>query len=84
MSDLLAARIQMAMSLAFHIVYAPIGIEVPSSILIGRRWRSTTGTRISSRGWAETGNESHIAVSMPQKERTGHGYPTPSESNRWR
>ena len=31
MSDLLAARAQMAMSLAFHIVFAAIGIAMPAA-----------------------------------------------------
>jgi len=34
MSDLLAARSQMALSLAFHIVFAAIGIGLPALMLI--------------------------------------------------
>jgi cytochrome d ubiquinol oxidase subunit I len=39
MSDLLAARSQMAMSLAFHIVFAVVGIGMPLLMVIAeRRW----------------------------------------------
>jgi len=42
MSDLLAARSQMAVSLAFHIVFALIGIAMPVLMVVAeRRWRST-------------------------------------------
>lgn len=42
MSDLLAARSQMAVSLAFHIVFAIIGIAMPVlMILAERRWQRT-------------------------------------------
>lgn len=42
MSDLLAARSQMAMSLAFHIVFAAIGIAMPLLMVIAEwRWRRT-------------------------------------------
>ena len=36
MSDLLAARSQMAMSLAFHIVFAAVGIGMPL-LMVDRR-----------------------------------------------
>ena len=40
MSDLLAARSQMAMSLAFHIIFAVIGIAMPVLMVIAeRRWQ---------------------------------------------
>jgi hypothetical protein len=40
MSDLLAARSQMAVSLAFHIVFAVIGIAMPVLMVIAeRRWQ---------------------------------------------
>ena len=40
MSDLLAARSQMAMSLAFHIIFAVIGIAMPVLMVIAEwRWR---------------------------------------------
>lgn len=45
MSDLLAARSQMAMSLAFHIVFAVIGMALPVLMSIAE-WR-----------WLRTGNE---------------------------
>jgi cytochrome d ubiquinol oxidase subunit I len=42
MSDLLAARSQMAMSLAFHIVFAVVGIGMPVlMVLAERRWQKT-------------------------------------------
>src|SRR5688500_8944022 len=40
MSDLLAARSQMAMSLAFHIIFAAVGIGMPVLMVIAeRRWQ---------------------------------------------
>jgi cytochrome d ubiquinol oxidase subunit I len=42
MSDLLAARSQMAVSLAFHIIFAVIGIAMPVLMVVAeRRWRRT-------------------------------------------
>jgi len=42
MNDLLAARSQMAMSLAFHIIFAAIGIAMPLLMIIAEwRWRRT-------------------------------------------
>jgi len=42
MSDLLAARSQMAMSLAFHIIFAEIGIAMPVLMVLAEwRWRRT-------------------------------------------
>src|SRR5687767_8839818 len=42
MSDLLAARSQMAMSLAFHIIFAVVGIAMPVLMVIAeRRWQTT-------------------------------------------
>jgi cytochrome d ubiquinol oxidase subunit I len=42
MSDLLAARSQMAVSLAFHIIFAVIGIGMPVLMVIAeRRWQKT-------------------------------------------
>ena len=42
MSDLLAARAQMALSLAFHIIFAVIGIGMPVLMVIAERtWRKT-------------------------------------------
>ncbi|MGH7538991.1 MAG: cytochrome ubiquinol oxidase subunit I [Gemmatimonadales bacterium] len=42
MSDLLAARFQMGMSLAFHIVFAVIGIAMPLLMVVAeRRWHRT-------------------------------------------
>jgi cytochrome d ubiquinol oxidase subunit I len=42
MSDLLAARSQMAVSLAFHIIFAVVGIGMPVLMVISeRRWQKT-------------------------------------------
>ncbi len=42
MSDLLAARSQMAVSLAFHIIFAVVGIALPVLMVIAeRRWQKT-------------------------------------------
>ena len=42
MSDLLAARFQMGMSLAFHIIFAVVGIAMPvMMVLAERRWRNS-------------------------------------------
>src|SRR5919112_6789730 len=42
MSDLLAARSQMAVSLAFHILFAVVGIGMPVLMVIAeRRWQKT-------------------------------------------
>jgi cytochrome d ubiquinol oxidase subunit I len=42
MSDLLAARSQMAMSLAFHIIFAVVGMGMPVLMVIAeRRWQKT-------------------------------------------
>jgi cytochrome d ubiquinol oxidase subunit I len=42
MSDLLAARLQMAISLGFHIVFAEIGIAMPVLMVLAEwRWRRT-------------------------------------------
>src|SRR5512133_1100239 len=56
MSDLFAARTQMAMSLGFHIVFAEIGIALPLLMVLAEwRWRRT-GERAYSdlaRRWAK-------------------------------
>lgn len=42
MTDLLAARTQMAISLAFHIVFAVVGIAMPLMMVVAeRRWQRT-------------------------------------------
>src|SRR6185503_2909064 len=42
MSDLLAARSQMAVSLAFHIIFAVVGIGMPVLMVVAeRRWQKT-------------------------------------------
>ena len=46
MSDLLAARSQMAMSLAFHIIFAVVGIGMPVLMVIAERRWLKTGDRI--------------------------------------
>ncbi len=45
MSDLLAARSQMAVSLAFHIVFAAIGIAMPLLMVVAERRYHRTGDR---------------------------------------
>lgn len=50
MSDLLAARSQMAMSLIFHIVFAAIGIAMPLLMVIAE-WR-----------WMKTGDEGYLTL----------------------
>src|ERR687898_1304686 len=56
MSDLLAARSQMAMSLAFHIIFAVVGIGMPVLMVVAeRRWQKT-GDQIYlelARRWAK-------------------------------
>src|SRR5258705_4505663 len=42
MTDLLAARSQMAMSLGFHIIFAMVGIAMPVLMVVAeRRWQRT-------------------------------------------
>src|SRR5207245_9464612 len=42
MSDLLAARSQMGVSLAFHIIFAVVGIAMPVMMVVAeRRWQVT-------------------------------------------
>jgi len=56
MSDLLAARSQMAMSLAFHIIFAVVGIGMPVLMVIAERRWQTTGDPIHldlAKRWAK-------------------------------
>src|SRR5213596_1712116 len=46
MNDLLAARAQMGISLAFHIVFAVIGIAMPLMMVLAERRRRETGHAI--------------------------------------
>ena len=46
MSDLLAARSQMAISLAFHIIFAIVGIGMPALMVIAERQWQRTGDRV--------------------------------------
>jgi cytochrome bd ubiquinol oxidase subunit I len=46
MSDLLAARSQMAMSLAFHILFAVVGIGMPVLMVVAEQRYRTTGDRL--------------------------------------
>jgi cytochrome d ubiquinol oxidase subunit I len=46
MADLLAARSQMAMSLAFHIIFAMVGIAMPVLMVVAERRWQRTGDRI--------------------------------------
>ncbi|HEU4685348.1 MAG TPA: cytochrome ubiquinol oxidase subunit I [Nitrospira sp.] len=50
MTDLLAARSQMAMSLGFHIVFAALGIAMPVLIAVAE-WR-----------WLKTGDEGYVML----------------------
>ena len=55
MTDLLAARSQMAMSLGFHIIFAVIGIAMPVQMLIAEALYRYTGDEIYltlGRRWA--------------------------------
>ena len=56
MSDLLAARSQMALSLAFHIVFAAVGVGLPVLILISQGLWLRTRNRVYlhlTRAWAK-------------------------------
>ncbi|HSG50430.1 MAG TPA: cytochrome ubiquinol oxidase subunit I [Longimicrobiales bacterium] len=56
MSDLLAARSQMAVSLAFHIVFAAVGVGLPVLILISQALWLRTRNRVYlnlTRAWAK-------------------------------
>jgi len=56
MTDLLAARSQMAMSLGFHIVFAEIGVAMPLMMVLAEwRWLRTgePGYRELARRWAK-------------------------------
>ncbi|HJU64223.1 MAG TPA: cytochrome ubiquinol oxidase subunit I, partial [Gemmatimonadaceae bacterium] len=56
MTDLLAARVQMAVSLGFHIVFAEIGIAMPVLMVLAEwRWRRTgdPGYLELARRWAK-------------------------------
>src|SRR5258708_6039216 len=48
-NDLFAARLQMAISLGFHIIFAEIGIAMPL-VMVTAEWRG-------SRGWNHRGRE---------------------------
>src|SRR5690242_11016834 len=50
MSNLLAARSQMAMSLGFHIIFAVIGVAMPLMMTIAE-WR-----------WTRTGDPAYLAL----------------------
>ena len=56
MNDLMAARSQMAMSLAFHIIFAVIGIALPLMMVIAEAAWLRTGDpvyRVPARRWAK-------------------------------
>src|SRR5690349_20315577 len=56
MTDLLAARLQMAVSLGFHIVFAEIGIAMPLLMVLAEwRWQKTgdVAYRHLARRWAK-------------------------------
>src|SRR5260370_42485151 len=58
MNDLLAARSQMAMSLAFHIVFAAIGIAMPFLMIIAE-WQ-----------WLRAKDEVYLALAKRWANRT--------------
>ena len=56
MPDLLAARSQMAMSLAFHIIFAVVGIGMPVLMVVAEQRYRSTGDRIClelAKRWAK-------------------------------
>ena len=56
MPDLLAARSQMAMSLAFHIIFAVVGIGMPVLMVVAERRWQRSGDRVYlelARRWAK-------------------------------
>ena len=56
MSDLLAARSQMAMSLAFHILFAVVGIGMPVLMVVAEQRYGSTGDPIClelAKRWAK-------------------------------
>src|SRR5260221_13209050 len=56
MSDLLAARAQMGTSLAFHIIFASLGIGLPLLICIAEwlaLWRKDTAWMTLTRRWTK-------------------------------
>ena len=56
MTDLLAARSQMAMSLGFHIIFAIVGIGMPALMVLAERRWMRTGDEVSlelARRWAK-------------------------------
>src|SRR5216683_2244952 len=59
MNDLLAARSQMAMSLAFHIIFAAIGIAMPLLMVIAE-WR-----------WLRTKDEVYLTLAKRWAKGTG-------------
>jgi len=61
MTDLLAARSQMAMSLAFHIIFASIGVAMPLMMAIAEwRWlRTNDAVFLGLRAISISGNPEH-------------------------
>ena len=55
MPDLLAARSQMAVSLAFHIIFAVVGIGMPVLMVIAER------------RWQKTGDPVHLDLAYPER-----------------
>lgn len=56
MTDLFAARSQMAMSLGFHIIFAAVGVALPLLMIIAEAlWLKTTDQtyRILAQQWAK-------------------------------
>ena len=56
MTELLAARSQMAMSLAFHIAFAAVGMAMPLLMVIAEGWYAKTGDPVAlklARKWSK-------------------------------
>jgi len=71
MTDLLAARAQMAMSLAFHIVFAVAGIAMPFMMAIAEAawlWTGDESYRDVARHWSK-GNKHEDTKTERHKER---------------
>src|SRR5438445_627263 len=64
MSDLLAARSQMGISLAFHIVFAVIGIAMPVMMVVAERRWQVTGHAVNVEPIAAMGNAAALSQTI--------------------
>ncbi len=76
MTDLLAARSQMAMSLGFHMIFATFGIGLPALLVIAEALFLRTGDR----GWRRLGafRSGPTPCLRPHRPRCGAGRGHPS------